>query len=49
MIKKIYSAPKVKKVELTVKNAVLGACQISSNLSFQAASVCDNEFLGCMN
>ncbi len=38
-IKKNYQAPKIRKVQLVIKNAVLGTCHASPNLTPQ--------FTGC--
>lgn len=45
--KKIYQAPKIQRVQLVIKNAVLGTCHASPNLTPQFMGCGQSPAIGC--
>jgi hypothetical protein len=45
--KKVYQTPKIEKVHLVVKNAVLGVCHTSPLPTANTPQGCDVLFIGC--
>lgn len=45
--KKAYQAPKIEKVHLVVKNAVLGTCHTSPLPTALSTAGCDEVFVAC--
>jgi len=46
-VKKPYQAPKIEKVRLEMKNAVLGTCHTSPLPTAFTPAGCDVQFTGC--
>jgi hypothetical protein len=49
MSKTFYEAPSIKKVHLEIKNAVLGACHSSPNITPKAGVITCSVTTGCYN
>jgi len=49
MNKKRYEAPMVRRVRLVVKDAILGNCHSSPNLTPKSATSCSTTPTGCWN